>query len=44
MNPLEKRFAGVFDDGQLVRMIFSNKRKKCYILPVLHFQEKAIHK
>ena len=28
MNPLEKRFADVFADGQLVRMIFSNKRKK----------------
>lgn len=28
MNPLEKRFADVFDDGHLVRMIFSNKRKK----------------
>lgn len=28
MNPLEKRFADVFSGGQLVRMIFSNKRKK----------------
>jgi len=28
MNILEKCFADVFDDGQLVRMIFSNKRKK----------------
>ena len=28
MNQLEKRFADVFADGQLVRMIFSNKRKK----------------
>ena len=28
MNQLEKRFADVLSDGQLVRMIFSNKRKK----------------
>ena len=28
MNPLEKRFADVLSGGQLVRMIFSNKRKK----------------
>ena len=28
MNILEKCFADVFGDDQLVRMIFSNKRKK----------------
>jgi hypothetical protein len=28
MNILEQCFADVFADGQLVRMIFSNKRKK----------------